>query len=435
MTREAPGTGTVIRESGDPRSCYARWRAELQGGEGLLLVDFSLDQYWLESAPPMALTAIYRVSAGALSLAVTDRCIVVDESLPWAQQYLGWVARHRLLSVDPAAPLRLQARAISKPWGREIWFTGIERRGVCHFEGAGASVPIPWLQAALPSAVAGVPGESIPLLKILDPSAQPVLGDLYFELHETKREVYVVTHIDSRAWPDGVGYIRYGFASKQIARYENQDQFRQAYLDAVGAYEAERRAIDELAEQGRAPDPAALERERSLRQRMDDFTAMYPLRVGDVVQVPLLLPHALQHGVRVVEFQTATYERKILSFAQKVLTQDRWDTREAVALMRLLPPETTPSASRAGAPGAWVEQIARFPDFEVQRVTLPPGEGWRPESSSSYVIVMVLRGTLDAAGLECESEQALLLPRCWQGLLTAPQGAPPLVFLLARPRC
>ena len=435
MTREAPGTGTVIRESGDPRGCYARWRAKLQGGEGLLLVDFSLDQYWLESAPALALTAIYHVSAGVLSLAVSDRCIVVDESLPRAQQYRGWIARHRLLDVDPTAPLRLQAQAISKPWGREIWYTGVERRAVCHFEGAGASVPIPWLQAALPSEVAGVPGEPLPLLKILDPSAQPVLGDLYFELHETKREVYVVTHIDSQAWPDGVGYIRYGFAAQQIARYQNQDLFRQAYLDAVGAYEAERRAIDELAEQGRTADPAASERERSLRQRMDDFTAMHPLRVGDVVQVPLLLPHALQHGVRVVEFQTATYERKILSFAQKVLTQDGWDTREAVALMRLLPPEAVASAPPDDASGARVEQIARFPDFEVRRVTLQPGEGWQTEASSSYLIVMVLSGSLDVAGLQCEAEQALLLPRCWQGLLAAPQGAPPLVFLLARPHC
>jgi hypothetical protein len=407
----------------------------LQGGEGLLLVDFALDQPWLDGAPPLPLTAIYHVCGGALSLAVTDRRIAVDERLPLAEQYRAWVARHRLLDVDPTLPLRLHTQTIAKPWGREIWYTGVERRAVCDFAGDAARVPIPWLQAVLPLAAAGVAGEPLLLLKILDPTAQPVLGDLYFELHETKREVYVVTRVDRQAWPDGVGYIRYGFDPQQIARYADHDQFRQAYLAAVGDYEAQRRAIDELAGQGGAPHPDALVLEQQLRQRMDRFTAMRPLREGDVVQVPRLLPHALQHGVRVVEFQTATYERKILSFAQKVLTQDRWDTREAVARMLLLPPQEVLSASPDGAAGATVEQLADFPDFELRRVSLEPGHGWRPGACPTYRIVMVLSGSLELEGARYEAEQAMLLPRLWEGLLAAPQGAPPLVFLLARPRC
>ncbi len=431
----APGTGTLTRETGEPLACYARWRAALQGDEGLLLVEFKLDPYWHENAPPLALTAIYCLRGGVLNVAVTDQPLLEDGPLPVLEQYRRWVARHRLLDVDPRGPLLLQTEMVTKPWGREIWYTGAERRGVCHFASGEVRVPIPWLQAVLPAEAAGVPGEPLLLLKILEPRAEPVLGDLYFELHETKREVYVVTHIDRQAWPDGVGCIRYGFDPQQIARYPDREQFRLDYLAAVTAYEAERRSIDALAGQGLAPESASLDRERQLREQMDRFTALRPLRVGDVVQIPLLLPHALQHGVRVVEFQTASYERKILSFAQQVVTQDHWDTPAAVARMRLLPPDGVPSVSIGSAAGVSAEQIADFPDFEVQRLSIQPGISWRPDACSSYRILMVLDGSLEVAGASYVADQAMLLPRGWRGLLAAPQGAPPLVFLLARPRC
>jgi hypothetical protein len=148
-----------------------------------------------------------------------------------------------------------------------------------------------------------------------------------------------------------------------------------------------------------------------------------------------MLPHGLRHGVRVVEFQTATYERKILSSAQKVLTQDRWDTREAVSRMRLFPPDETPCVPCDAASGVRVEQVADLPDFDVRRVTLQSGRDWQPEACPDYRILTVLSGSLDVAGVLCESEQAVLLPRFWRGLLVAPQGAQPAVILLARPRC
>ena len=435
MTHAAPATGVLTRETGEPLACYARWRAALRGDEGLLLVDFKLDPYWDESARPLALTAIYCLRRGVLSVAVTDQPLTPDGPLPVLEQYRRWVVRHRLFDVDPNLPLQLQPELIAKPWGREIWYTAAERRGICHFASGAARVPIPWLQPVLPAEAVGLPGEPLLLLKILEPRAEHVLGDLYFELHETKRELYVVTHIDRQAWPDGVGYVRYGFDPQEIAHYPDHEQFRLDYLAAVTAYEAERRSIDALAGQGLAADAARRDREMQLRERMDRFTALRPLRVGDVVQIPLLLPHALQHGVRVVEFQTASYERKILSFAQQVLTQDHWDTAAAVARMRLLPPDDVPGEAFSIAEGVSAEQIADFPDFEVQRLTIQPGSGWRPDACSSYRILMVLGGSLEVAGASCGADQAMLLPRDWRGLLAAPQGAPPLVFLLARPRC
>ncbi|MBT6892720.1 MAG: hypothetical protein HOA25_14560, partial [Gammaproteobacteria bacterium] len=38
-------------------------------------------------------------------------------------------------------PLELETVSIPKPWGREIWYSGIEQRGVSTVKG----VPLPWL--------------------------------------------------------------------------------------------------------------------------------------------------------------------------------------------------------------------------------------------------------------------------------------------------
>jgi hypothetical protein len=97
---------------------------------------------------------------------------------------------------------------------------------------------------------------------------------------------------------------------------------------------------------------------------MDDFTWLKPVSVGDVVQVPRLLPHALQHGVRVVEFQTPVYERKILSFGQRVLTQGHWDTEEAVDQMLLRPPAEKSTEILLREEQGQVERVADAPGFE-----------------------------------------------------------------------
>ncbi len=425
----------ISLESGEPLACYAHWRKALQLDEAVLLVEFALDTPWQGANRQVALTAIYCLWGANLSVAVTDRPLVFEGGLSPRAQYLRWVSVQQLVSVDPPMPMRLVPQCIAKPWGREIWYTGIEQRGVCQFACGEARTPIPWLQSVLPCASAGVPGEPLVLLKILDPSPQPVLGDLYFELHESKREAYVVTRISRQAWPDGVGYIRYGFNPRHIARYPSEDAFRADYLDAVLAYEAQRRTMDALADKGGVAAPAQLATERRLREHMDSFTAMRPVQAGDVVQVPVLLPHALQHGVRVVEFQTPTYERKILSFAQKVLTQDHWDSREAVAAMRLAPPEESGRVQRPGSAGVGIEQIVDFPEFEVERVTISGGSRWLAEAASTYRLLIVLSGELTLAGAVYGSEQAVLLPRQWQGELLASQAASPLEFLLARPNC
>src|SRR5690625_6902641 len=234
-----------------------------------------------------------------------------------------------------------------------------------------------------------------------------VVGDLYFELHEEKREVYVVTSIDPQAWPEGIGAIRYGFDPEVRAGFASDDAFRRAYLAAVRAYRGVRVELDQrldrwLSGQGLSPAqpvapevraramatlPTALQRqERELRRALARCTRLRPLRVGDVVQVPLHLPHALQHGVRTVEFQTPVYERLILSFAQKVLTQDHWDTEEAVERMALEPPPERPLPRLRRGVGWVEEQIVDVADFEALRLQGEEGvEAGLPELASCGV--------------------------------------------------
>ena len=290
---------------------------------------------------------------------------------------------------------------IPKPWGQEIWFTGMEARGESAVEYHGRHLPLSDYLALDPAATCA--SQDVLLLKILDPDPAPVTGDLYFELHEEKREVYVVTHVDRTAWPDGVGGIRFGMDQLVRRSYRDDDAFRFAFATAVAQYETVRRRID--AAPGAAPDASLRDDERRLREEMEAFTHTRGLGVGDVVRVPTLTPHALQHGVRVVEFQTPTYERLIISFAQRVLTQDHWDTDAAVAQMHLDAPE--PETFEPVAPG--VLRIARFDDFNVWRLDLDQQAVALPQGLP-YAVCMGLTGSARIGELELAPEQACLVP-------------------------
>ena len=416
----------IVHVSGDPWSSCVAWRGSGEGA--VLLVDFAFTPWWLDQAGAQQLTAIYCRRDDALALAVTDQALAAGE-LPGREQFEAWLEEHELFAVDIGSTLPLEPVHIPKPWGQEIWFTGVEERGVCRFGSGGRSVPIPWLQAALPPTY-GNTGPLV-LLKVLDPDAAEVIGDLYFELHQEKREVYVVTHVDRSAWPDGTGYIRYGFDPDKLAQLGDDDLFRQQYLASVLAYESVRRQIDD----GTGDSSVELAaRERSLRAEMDSFTHMRPLRVGDVVVVPLLMPHSLQHGVRTIEFQTPVYERKILSFAQKVLTQGHWDTGEAIEQMRLLPPDEVPFEILQQTDEVQVERVVDFPDFEVRRIRIEAGGSLPLALADSYGLVMVVEGSLALDGQTYGPEQAFLSPQERHLVLESARVEQALVLLLALPR-
>ena len=423
----------ISHRRGDPIAACRDWLTQDEPvAPAMLLVSFDLPQYWLEGAPVLALTALYCLGETGLSISVTDAELGPVSGSPEAY-YLEQARQHRFVCVSPGEALSLAPLAIPKPWGQEIWYSGVEERGVCCFAQGNARTPIPWLQAVMPDNALGDPGEDLVLLKILDPAPEPVTGDLYFELHDEKREVYVVTHVDREAWPEGRGAIRYGFNPDKIEAAGSEQAFRQQYLDAVRAYEAVRREIDALPA-GNTADSALLESEAQLREKMNAFTALRPLDVGDVVVVPLLLPHSLQHGVRTIEFQTPVYERKILSFAQRVLTQDHWDTEEAVSRMSLLPPTTEAHELIASESGGRVERIVDFEDFEVWRVTLAAGASYPIMAAGHYRILMAVSGNIGIDEAQCGPEEAMILPAGQALQIHAKTVAGEAVFLLAFPR-
>ena len=118
-------------------------------------------------------------------------------------------------------------------------------------------IPLPWLLATAPGRLCGGAIEPI-LLKILDPLPEPVFGDLYFELHQQKQEVYVVTAVDQRAWPDGIGAIRFGFDSELRENYRDDQHFLADYFAAVRSYREVRVEIDKLLDAIRLRDGVGL---------------------------------------------------------------------------------------------------------------------------------------------------------------------------------
>lgn len=317
-----------------------------------------------------------------------------------------------------SSPLLLEPVYIPKPWGQEIWYTGIEARGQARVMGEGGSLPLPWVMEFLRDRLAMVAAEQLILLKVLDPLADERYGDLYFELHEQKQEVYVVTHVDKCAWPDGRGAIQLGFDPAMRAQYLTWSAFKDAYRKAVKDYEKTRRAIDAVLDQKRQELGVSLDqqvtvrqlklwinqlsqdfeykdlivREKDLKAAMDRFIALHPLVVGDVVAVPRLVPHALQHGVRVVEFQTPVYERKILSFGQKVLTQEHWDTDAALDLVDVNAKHLVPPVMLCENDNIQVQRVVNFDEFEVRRIAL---NGTHRLDVERYCLLMVLGGEVN----------------------------------------
>lgn len=390
-----------------------------QPGQSFAL-HFPFEHYYLPEKPVSELLAFIQVLEAGWQLSLTPastellaRFKTLSDNSQTAAEFANQLG---LDWFNPAEAWLLDPVQIAKPWGQEIWFTGIEARGQSGIRLAQHSVPLPWLLTLAPQLLTGQTDPRLILLKILDPLPDEVYGDLYFELHEQKQEVYVVTRIDPTAWPQGQGGIRFGFNPELRAQYADDTAFKQAYLQAVRHYEAIRRDIDARFDSQRQQQaiglnepvsahqlqvwqqelPAELiEREQQARQAMDAFAALRPLSLGEVVKVPCFTPHSLQHGVQTVEFQTPVYERKILSFAQKVLTQDHWDTDSALEQIELAAPVIEALPVLAQSPGLRLERIVHFDDFEVQRLYLAAGQKFELPELPGYGLLMLIDGALD----------------------------------------
>ncbi|WP_338637630.1 hypothetical protein [Spirobacillus cienkowskii] len=307
---------------------------------------------------------------------------------------------------------------IAKPWGKEIWFTGFEARGVSLIKPFGGeyAIPLTWLFSILPNTLLGKNKtlKDLSLVKILDPLPEEVYGDLYYEMHTEKNEVYVVTEIRSQPAriKMGINQEKFKFFSNDITKFKN------CFLKAIKEYEKIRRKIDNLLDSFREKNNIALNapilsqtvrewmtdipkddihQEKIKRKEMDEYCGFLELQVGDVVCVPTFIPHALQHGVKVIEFQTPTYERMIISFAQKVLTQDHWDTEHAFEKLKLFPPEKTTLQLLNNEKGFCEELVCNFNEFKATRVKLNKNHLLSLEPINTYRLLFLVEGHLEIA--------------------------------------
>lgn len=395
---------------------------------------FQFRPYWTsEKTEEIGLVAVYQCCGQEIqSLLISDQPdqllqSIADKESPCLSQ-LSRELQTPLFNLQ--CPMFLQTCAIPKPWGQEIWYTGVEERGVCGIGDGEFAIPIPWLLSVHSEQVSGG-ADTLVLLKILDPLPDPTFGDLYFEMHEKKQEVYVVTHVDNGAWPDGVGAIRFGFNQQHVVAAGSKRAFLEQYQQAVANYRIVRSQIDALCDQARIAegiglndpvDAATMQRwlaalpatlvaeEQALREAMYAFTALRELRVGDVVSVPNFVPHSLQHGVRTVEFQTPVYERKILSFAQKVLTQSEWDTEAALSRVQVEAPKDNEIAVIARFDGAVLEKIVDFDDFHAFRLRFEFDSAVDIEQLGDYSLVMSVIGSIGVCGYQLGEQQAAIIP-------------------------
>ena len=246
--------------------------------------------------------------------------------------------------LDLGRPVALVPVTVEKPWGREVWYSGVEARGESRVRQGAASV-------CLSDYLGAMGWAEVLLLKELHATK----GDLYLEVHATKSEVYVAR---------GPGRLQHGMDQPRRRRHGDDDAFRHAFLRAAQAYE--RGAVG--------------------REAVDAFVSERALAAGDVVAVAPWTPHALQRGASVVEFQTPVFERLVLASTGPVVTQDGWDTERALGRMSLdAPAATTPQ--RLG-PGA--ERLASGDGFGVWRAR---GEARLP-AGVPYVVGLVLDGSV-----------------------------------------
>jgi hypothetical protein len=428
-------------------------------------LDYSFIQEYLPGAPALGLIAVVafkKVLDGVrVALSIMEKSEALLSGLHGLEanwdSVRRWCEQNGLVWLELDRPLGLQPVAIPKPWGREIWYTGIEVRGQSRVaDTQGGSIPLPWLLSLCSRRLLGAHSRDLILLKILDPLPQPVFGDLYFEMHEEKREVYVVTHVDPTAWPDGTGGIRFGFDQEKRSASGDDDAFKTDYLAAVNAYRKVRLQIDDHLDAFRATrgipldapvDPATLQdwltelpqplcqQEAALRCAMEAFVHVKSLQVGDVVKVPCFTPHSLLHGVRTVEFQTPVYERKILSFAQKVLTQSHWDTASALEQVSLDSPEKTDLPVIENDDHVCIEEVVAFEDFRVERLTLKGGRICHPAmDGGGYCLIMAVSSGLFVNGVPLDAEQAVLVPANTPSLSLGNAEQGEAIALLAKPQ-
>ena len=344
--------------------------------------------------------------------------------------------------VDSKEPLQLKVLKIPKPWGYEGWYTGVEKRGVVNVIDKYGKTELPYALNLFKKEMLADNSESLILLKTLNPVAKKAIGDLYYELHEKKWEVYVVTEIDKTAWPSGTGIIKAGLHPDKIEEYKNKygnnwkEILLREFKSAVFEYEKTRRQIDDSQE--RVPKKL-LEKEAKLGEIASGFVGDLPVKVGDIISFPVFQIHSLRHGIKVVEFQTPHYERLILMFAQKVVTQNHWDTEVAISKMETKVYHPPKLVCIHNSEYLNVERFTDFPQFNFDRICLAPNNSYEDQLDGRYQLLIIINGraavvTQSGNSIKIMKEESLFLPVAMKSILIENIGENQMICLKATPK-
>ena len=396
-----------------------------------------------------------------------------SESLEWlslivpeTKKPLEVIAQHfGAAVVSPQETMRLDVLQIPKPWGYEGWYTGVEKRGVALIHDRFGRTELPYALGLFPEPLLNGADEQLILLKTLNPVREEVLGDLYLEMHEKKWEVYVVTALDPQAWPSGKGEILAGLNPEVISRYRERygenwsEPCLRDFQEQIREYEIIRRELDQLLDrlkqevglseskaispeqitelEQKLPDDLRKE-EKELRQKAYAYIGRVSVEVGDVVTFPALQVHSLQHGIRVIEFQTPHYERLIVMFAQKVLTQNHWDTDRAMDLINTEPYRLPVPQLFMEEGGYLEERIVDFPDFSSERIRMDENISRKFQCEGRYHLIICVKGKLSlesqsGSNLELLPEEAVFLPASSSFYRITNSGTDSMIFLRAVP--
>jgi len=252
----------------------------------------------------------------------------------------------------------------------------------------------------------------------------------------------VVTEIDKTAWPSGTGIIKAGLHPDKITEYQKihgekwSDFLLKNFKQAIAEYEMLRRQIDESTE---SISTELTAQELSLREKAAAFVGDCSVRVGDIVSFPVFQLHSLQHGIKVIEFQTPHYERLIVMFSQKVLTQKHWDTADA--LSKILPEiYELPELERLHkSAGILAERFVDFPQFTADRISLDTNHVWNDQLNGQYHLLITISGQAtvfpeNGQSVIMNPEEALFLAVGMGSYRLMNTGDTPLIYLKAMPK-
>ena len=229
---------------------------------------------------------------------------------------------------------------------------------------------------------------------------------------------------------------------EQIREYEiirrELDQLLDRLKKEVGLSESEAISPEKMTELEQKLPEDLRQKEKELRQKAYAYIGRVSVEVGDVVTFPALQVHSLQHGIRVIEFQTPHYERLIVMFAQKVLTQNHWDTDRAMDLINTEPYRLPEPQLLTEEDGYLEERIVDFPDFSSERIRMDENISRKFQCEGRYHLIICVKGKLrlesqSGSSLELLPEESVFLPASSSFYRVTNFGADSMIFLRAVP--